>query len=326
MKKVTWKQRLEHIVSIITEGIIVFDRDGRITFANAEAEKILGLKRSTIIGRTFNDPAWKFTTVDGRPLPDDEHPFAWVMQTGRGIYGMELAVERPDGTEVPLSVNAGPLRDEKGTTDVVVSFLDVTEQKRAKSALRDSEERFHRCLDLSPESVTIYREGKIIYMNAAGAKLLGAKNPEEFIGKPVLSLIHPDYHEVMKDRVQQVQQGKVVGLVEEKFLSLDGRIIDVEVTVAPIIYQGKMAMLLVAHDITERKRAEERLRLFSEAVEGAPDGVQITDLNGYILYSNRAVERIYGYTPEEYRGRHVNEMNVDLEFASNVILPSIKET
>lgn len=79
-------------------------------------------------------------------------------------------------------------------------------------------------------------------------------------------------------------------------------------------------------DITERKRADEALKLFSEAVENAPDGVQITDMDGHIIYSNKAVEEIYGFSPEEFKGKHVNEMNVDPEFASKVILPSIKKT
>ncbi|MFZ2412034.1 MAG: PAS domain S-box protein [Candidatus Methanoperedens sp.] len=79
-------------------------------------------------------------------------------------------------------------------------------------------------------------------------------------------------------------------------------------------------------DITGRKRAEEALKLFSEAVENAPDGVQITDIEGHIIYSNKSVEEIYGFSPEELKGKHVNKMNSDPEFASKVIIPGIKET
>lgn len=90
---------------------------------------------------------------------------------------------------------------------------------------------------------------------------------------------------------------------------------------------GKMkGVIEYVRDITERRMAEEKLKLFSEAVEEAPDGVQIVDLNGYVTYSNRAVEEMYGIPQEELRGKHVNDMNVDPEFAGRVILPSIKET
>ncbi len=79
-------------------------------------------------------------------------------------------------------------------------------------------------------------------------------------------------------------------------------------------------------EITERRNVEKRLMLLSEAVENAPDCVQIVDLDGYIIYSSRAAEDIYGFSREELIGRHVNEMNADPEFASTVILPAIKET
>jgi PAS domain S-box-containing protein len=77
-------------------------------------------------------------------------------------------------------------------------------------------------------------------------------------------------------------------------------------------------------EIEERKKAENELGLFSAAVDDAMDGIQIVDLDGYIIYSNRAVEEIYGYTSGELKGMHVNDMNVDSEFAVRVILPSIR--
>jgi PAS domain S-box-containing protein len=78
-------------------------------------------------------------------------------------------------------------------------------------------------------------------------------------------------------------------------------------------------------ETTKRKIAEDVLKLFSKAVDEAADGIQIVDLDGYITYSNKAVERIYGFSHEEYEGKHVNEMNADPEIASRVILPTIKK-
>jgi PAS domain S-box-containing protein len=78
--------------------------------------------------------------------------------------------------------------------------------------------------------------------------------------------------------------------------------------------------------IAVQRKAEERLKLFSQAIEEAMDGVQITDLNGYIMYSNKAVEEIYGFSSKEFLGRHVGELNADKEFAGRVILPAIQKT
>ncbi len=75
-----------------------------------------------------------------------------------------------------------------------------------------------------------------------------------------------------------------------------------------------------------KKKLGAPLKLFPEVVENAPDGVQITDLDGYIIYSNNAVEEIYGFSHEEFKGKHVNEMNADSEFAGSVIIPGIKKS
>jgi PAS domain S-box-containing protein len=86
-----------------------------------------------------------------------------------------------------------------------------------------------------------------------------------------------------------------------------------------------VAGIEAVRDITERKRAEQELKMFSQAINEAMDGVQIVSLDGKILYSNKAVEEIYGFTDEEFRGRDVNELNADREFAKTVILPSIQK-
>ncbi len=68
------------------------------------------------------------------------------------------------------------------------------------------------------------------------------------------------------------------------------------------------------------------LRQLSTAVEEAPDGIQITNLDGYIIYSNKAAEEIFGFSADEFRGKNVKEIHADPEFVSIVIIPHIKET
>ncbi|VVB93392.1 Methanogenesis regulatory histidine kinase FilI [uncultured archaeon] len=78
----------------------------------------------------------------------------------------------------------------------------------------------------------------------------------------------------------------------------------------------------MSHSLSENIR---ELRKLSVAVEEAPDGIRITDLDGYIVYSNKATEKILGFSPEELKGKHVNELNVAPDFGSKVIIPAIKE-
>src|SRR5207248_6858497 len=71
-------------------------------------------------------------------------------------------------------------------------MLDVTEQVRAEEALRDSEERYRRLVDLSPDAILVHRDGEFVFANWAAARLLGAAEPMQLVGLPILRIVHPD--------------------------------------------------------------------------------------------------------------------------------------
>jgi PAS domain S-box-containing protein len=119
----------ERILEAATDGIVTLDKQGKYTYANAAAERILGVPRKSILQRTFDQAAWKLSTLRGDPLPDEETPFKRVLQENKGVYGLKLIIERPDGERIIISTNAAPLYDAAGHFDGVVGiFTDVTEQ------------------------------------------------------------------------------------------------------------------------------------------------------------------------------------------------------
>jgi PAS domain S-box-containing protein len=131
------EERLNRIVETIADGILITDSDGRCTFANAAAEKILGLERSRIIGRNVDNLLWEATTPDEGQSSTENRAFARVMRDGEPVYGVELAVLPPGGTPRIISVNATPLRGNDGVlAGVLSSFTDVTERRRAEDGMR----------------------------------------------------------------------------------------------------------------------------------------------------------------------------------------------
>ncbi len=114
----------------------------------------------------------------------------------------------------------------------------------------------------------------------------------------------------------------------EKTLQRGNQTVYIEIKSSPLRDPGGkiIAGIEAVRDITDSKKTVEKLRLYLAAIEEAIEGIQIVDLDGYILYSNRAVQEIYGFSPEELAGKHVNEMNVDPEFASRVIIPGIRSS
>ncbi len=148
------------------------------------------------------------------------------------------------------------------------------ERQQTEATLRDSEERYRRLVEYSPEAIAVNYMGKLVYINTAGAKLLGANSPEEIIGQFFWKFIHPDYIEIEKRRQHQVQQqGKQAELQEEKLVRLDGKIIDVEISGIPYNYHGQVATQIIIRNITQRKRSQEKLihDAFHDVLTGLPN-------------------------------------------------------
>ena len=145
--------------------------------------------------------------------------------------------------------------------ELLVKVARLTERHRVHRALRESEQRYRRLVELLPEAIVVHSEGKIRYANPAAQRLWGAENAQQLVGESVLDRVHPDYRDTVKKRVRQVQEhGAATELIEQKHLRLDGEIIDVEVAGMPFVLNGKPAVQVVMRDITDRNRGREALR------------------------------------------------------------------
>ncbi len=145
---------------------------------------------------------------------------------------------------------------------------EIQERKQAEEALRESEERYRTLAKESPSGIIIHSEGRVVFVNTQAVRLLGGSAESEFIGKTALSLVHPDYHQVVQERIQDVyDKVRQAHPLEEKFIRLDGTVIDVEATATMLDWEGKAASYVVFQDTTERKRAEAELRKHRQHLE-----------------------------------------------------------
>ena len=151
---------------------------------------------------------------------------------------------------------------------------EIAEREQTQLALRESEERYRKLFELSPDGMLIHAEGKIVLVNSMCIKLFGAAIPEELLGRPVLDLFHPDYREAARERMRQTQEGnRPAPAAERKILTLDGTALEVEVAASPFTHQGKPSVQVVMRDITARKKVDERLSYLAQydSLTGLPN-------------------------------------------------------
>ena len=161
-------------------------------------------------------------------------------------------------------------------------------------------------VEVSPIATWISKNQIINYANPAALQVLGAKDPRELVGKSSFDLIHPDYHAVVKERItQMLETGKVVPLLEEKYLRLDGSVIDVEVTAVPFSTSEGTTIQVFIQDVTKRKQAEQALRESEERLRQITSSLRETiwlrDVQTrQVLYVNPAFEELTGWTMREF--------------------------
>jgi len=214
-------------------------------------------------------------------------------------------------------ISHSPILNSKNEVIGVSIFSkDVTERKAIEDALKANERKYRDLVDNSPDAIAIYCDDKVVFVNKACFKLIGASARQELIGKPVLDFIHPEFKEFAISRMKEAFiNRKVLPLINERFIKLDGSFVDVEVKSIPIIFDGKHAVQLIIHDITELKQAEEKIReteiLFSQAFKASPAAMTIaTQKDGSYIAVNENFLRIAELDRKDVIGKKPEELDL----------------
>ncbi len=288
------EQWYRHIFDNAPFGIGFSSIDGKVINLNKAMESITGYSA---------DDFSKVNLADTYVNKADREILLKEIREQGGVIDYPVQLKRKDGTpyDVLLTIRLTTIGDREFVQTIC---HDVTERKKAEEALRESEERYRSLVELSPEAILVIFEGRYAFINSAGLKLYGLSSPDQIVGKPVVELIHQDDREMVTERMKQVmEKGAMPATLEGKFKRIDGTEIYGEVRIAPLTYQGKQAEQIVIRDISERKKAEEALRLseqnFRDSIENSPSGIRIVSEDGKALYANRALLDIYGYSSLE---------------------------
>ncbi len=278
------EERTRLILDSAGDGIIGVDIEGRATFVNNAAERMLGYGEGELIGRPIH-PLIHHSHADGSAYPAEECPMRAAFTDGEVHRVDEEMLWRRDGKGFHAEYTANPLRDEGRIIGAVVAFQDITQRKQGEERIRNSEQRLAQIIDFLPDPTWVVDKGGVVVTWNRAMEVLTRIPTEEMVGKGDYEYSLAFYDEKRPVLIDLIREGQPE--LEDKYLSIkkEGGILRSESHhphlgngglylsgTAGLLYDasGRPAGAIEAlRDITERKQMEERLRQAQEAAEAA---------------------------------------------------------
>lgn len=270
------------------------------------------------------DPALqlKSASTPEEALHKLSQPFDCIVADYRmwGIDVFEIYYKLRERSQAPLILYTGRGSEEVaeaafavGVDDYVKKELDpshyqvlakrirtAVEKHRAEERLRESEERFRGIAERSFDLIyTMDVEGRFTYLSPAMERIIGLK-PEELLGKSVQELANgPEFLHSLQ-ALARARTGENIEGLQVEMQRKDGTKANLEINASPITKDGNaVGTQGVVRDITKRKEAEKEVRLLSYVAQQTSEGIAVSDLEGKLVFANRAWSEMHGYDPKE---------------------------
>ncbi|MBI5649996.1 MAG: PAS domain S-box protein, partial [Chloroflexi bacterium] len=289
---------LEKLMDTIPSPVYYKDTHGEYKGCNRAYEEFYGVTRAHMIGKTVYD-------IHPRAIADGYARLDQELLQNSGVQQVETRARRADGATRDIFLSKAtyttPAGNLAGIVGVILDITDRNQMEREMARLKQFNENIVQ--SMSEGILMDDADGRIVFVNPALATMLGYA-PDALMNQHWTTIIPADQQDAVKNANQLRSRGET-SQYEIQVARQDGTRLPVLISGNPRFENDKYAgTLAVFTDITERKRAEEKLRQLSRAVEQSPVTIVITDTTGKIEYANPRFTQVTGYTLAEALGQN----------------------
>jgi PAS domain S-box-containing protein len=298
------KQHLDTLLEIMEEPVVIIEMNGNIVEISQSVEETLGFSKEELVGRSFlNTHA---TTVESKTILAKN-----LEKLKKGLFVEPHRIEAvtKDGKKKLFQLSTARIIY-KDKPAILGIFHDITDQKQVEKKLQESEERFKYFLDNAPEAIWVQDiAGTFLDGNKKAEELTGYKK-EELLGKNMLGiLVPPESVPALMEAFKPNMHGEISGLHELELMKKDGTLVFVEASTIPVERDGKIEIIGITRDITDRKNVEQKLRESEERYrrqfEETMDAIFLVNAKtGIIVDCNRAATKLVDRTKSEIIGKN----------------------
>ena len=278
------------------DAIFISELEGNLLNINKSFKKLVGYTKKNIVNIKLKDIFFDKKEWAG---------FNKGIKDKGYIKDFKFKILKKDGNIIECLIRAN-LNINKNNNIILCHGLirDITDQKLAEKALKESEERYKTLLENSLEGVYLHevKKDKFLYQNKKFCEMFGF-SLEEGLKQSLFNVIAPEDRWLIKAKIKEMISGKAVPPFEFTALRKDGTTFQAEVSAKIVKFHGKVCHQGNIRNITERKKSESALRdseeLYRKLIETSPDAIILSDLKGNLLKVNRQASQFYGFNTEE---------------------------